>query len=137
VNLEVFEYVSLQDTYEAIRKYFSRPNAVLAKIHGGQCEYRTYDGNKCAVGCLFTDKEYNSFVSDYEGSSVSGLFDDDNAFPKSIAEKLLGKTEEETNRKYSFLEQAQITHDSYARDAEDFVERLDKIAKKYDLVVPA
>ena len=38
--------------------------------NGGQCAYRSEDGDKCAVGCLIPDSDYREA---FEGTTVLGL----------------------------------------------------------------
>lgn len=121
---------TLQDMYAHIRAYFSRPDAVLAK-NGSFCEYRTYEGNKCAVGCLFTDEQYWEWLSEFEGNGIQKLYDELSYSPESI-QVILDKNQ--TNEKYEFLAAAQNQHDCFAHDAKDFVKRLDRLAIKSGLL---
>ena len=130
--------VSLQDTYEAIREYFSRPDAVLATTYEEEtgetlCCYRTEEGNKCAVGCLFTDEEYFAYVKNLEGRSVGYLIGEFvPGGPPSIVAKL-----NHDKRKTAFLNEAQNLHDFHAANAAYFVMQLDHLAEKHGLKVPA
>lgn len=108
-----------QEAYEAIREYFSRPGAVLAKSKYGACHYLSDEGNKCAVGCLIPKKYYDE---GFEGEALSGIWE--------FIERLF--PEDST---FTFLDGAQAIHDNNSENAFDFVQRLDAFAQQTGLEV--
>jgi len=62
--------MNVQQIYNAQFAYFSRPDAVLAKVpvdgmsFGSSCRYRTPEGAGCAVGCFIPPHLYHE---DLEG----------------------------------------------------------------------
>jgi hypothetical protein len=111
--------VNTQEAYDAIREYFSKPDAILAKSQGGRCEYRTAEGRGCAVGCLIPDGLYDPKM---ENHVVDTVFMD---FPA------VGKYFEGVDM--NFLLRAQSLHDDQSDTAFDFVLQLDELAQEYDL----
>ena len=66
----------------------------------GKCQYRTAEGNSCAVGCLMTDEQYARITENQEPHEISTI---------------LGWLEPETDRMLlSVLELAQFAHDHCA-----------------------
>lgn len=107
-----------QTAYEAIRRYFNRDGAVLAKstaIDEPSCSYRTADGNGCAVGCLIPAEAYSEEME-------RRVFNDEwlRSFP-FMAGLLYGVDKK-------FLRAAQILHDQVAESPSQFVRALDALA---------
>lgn len=105
-----------QEAYEAIRAYFTRPRARLAKDADGGCFYR-WGGRrtartKCAVGCLIPNDQYDP---DFEGCS---------------AYLLVPKVPVLADINRDFLERVQNAHD-VSDDVAEFLTRLDKVARSY------
>lgn len=119
--------MNTQEAYEAIRDYFSRPHAVLAKgvddFGGDECKYRNESGDKCAVGCLIPDGIYTPA---FEGTALYGLLK-----KSPLLKGYLWDVEPE------FLANAQYAHDKLARDARAFVTTLDLLARAHGLQVSA
>lgn len=81
------------------------------------CMYRSYEGLKCAVGCVITDAEY---TPDIEGTSV-------------IEEGVLGRVSRSlgfvlTEADEDLLRRLQIVHDSH--DVQDWPHKLAEIREK-------
>lgn len=148
---------TLQEVYEKIRTYFSRPGAILAKgdtTHGSPaCWYRSKDGDKCAVGCLISDEMYFALrdQSDFELDELGAIYgvkdalahrlrNGENGNLRVLAGILgLDKTDGSfaDERKFNFLQDAQRLHDHDAKSAEEFVTSLDTLARSYSLQVVA
>lgn len=116
--------MTTQEAYEAIREYFSRPDAVLARDEYGDCLYRTPEGNKCAVGCLIPDEVY---TPDMEGVGIDSLLDCGERPVRPLCQTLAGVDRH-------FLSAAQESHDG-AEDVESFLADLDWLAQRYGLDV--
>lgn len=114
--------MTTQEAYEAIRTYFETEAIGLAKDGNGACQYRTDDGQKCAVGCLIPDEVYST---EMEWKNVTALFD---SMPY-VAGYFHG-----VDRR--FLADAQVMHDSIANDRAAFVRGLDFVARAHGLEVP-
>ena len=153
---------TVQEAYEKILAYFSRPNAVLAKrvateaeedafLGSPVCEYRSPDGNKCAVGCLISDELYDALKSEsefdlemfgnvhgIEGQLSPRLERGENGNLRALA-TILGLAEDGSGfgegRMFYFLANAQYAHDTKSEDAADFVQQLDEIAQDNGLTV--
>jgi len=98
------------EAWQKMRDYFSQPGAKIATNEDGDCLYMTEKGNKCAVGCLVDNKDYNP-VWDLEGDILalqSGF--------------LCGWDHAST---FTFMHSAQIRHDK-SKLASQFVGWLDK-----------
>lgn len=141
--------MTIEKAYLKMRKYFSRPGAVLGKGTSGPglyCQYRTTEGNKCAVGCLIPDKLYDALLteSNYnleaEGSLgrllpalEERLNAGENGNLQEFAE-IIGLDDPDL---FEFLRGSQSLHDSLARDAQHFVRLLDVDAQARGLPIPA
>lgn len=143
--------MTTQEAYETIRAYFSRPDAVLARGTKGECQYRTPDGNACAVGCLIPDElyymevemseddgystvEYSTVGGAIEGNLVNDIYEVD--LPGDILDTLkeiVNGDDEEGQRKLRFLNEAQQKHDHAASNAPGLVELLDVLASEFNL----
>jgi hypothetical protein len=163
--------LSLQQVYKRMRAYFDSPTAVLARAYdggeygpdssdAGSCMYRTWDGNKCAVGCLIPDANYRPYFEGlgatelvkllgkqskgqatpgdfHEGGSNWETFEDYGSresgwyYPEKEAEnaRVLHRILDTDPDKVAFLQAAQILHDQESFDADDFVSKLDALAR--------
>lgn len=135
--------MTTQEVYEAMREFFSRPEAVPAKS-AEACHYR-FDPAKvpagynpdedprvpeahhaaaplrCAVGCLIPDELYRP---DMEGVWALALIDSGQ----------LGRMFDEADS--TFIMKAQRLHDDYSTvTAQDFVRKLDTLATEFGLEV--
>jgi hypothetical protein len=117
--------MTTQEAYEAIRAYFSQPDAeYCVDEHEERCVYRRADGRKCAVGCLIPDDAYMPEF-DRVGYSPAQI--------KRAIPELRSVSEE-------FLVKAQNAHDERAfvsgePDVSIFIEVLDSLARRYNLRV--
>ena len=84
----------------------------------GSCQYRTPDGDKCAIGCLIPSKDYKKSM---EGQSVEGLRDD-----KVLPKHLL--------RHVELLSRLQCLHDNTVPN--EWEARLEHVAKDFKLTMP-
>jgi len=132
-----------QEAYERMREYFSRPDAVLAKIvwndAGATCSYRDENGNKCAVGCLISDELYDSYLEEKQqtlGEAIEGAFVGLIINESPILKELLNGEDSEGARKLAFLSKSQYLHDNQANTPEHFIDLLDDLASSFDLKVP-
>lgn len=136
-----------QEAYEIIRNHFSQPDARYGwNEQNKECVYRTPDGaNRCAFGVLLPDGLYDPCL---EGTSVGSLLNaplygweclvEDGTKPRYYDIEKLREHFWDCNIK--FLEQAQIAHDECAEGhlpLSSFIERLDRLAVRFDLTVPA
>jgi len=101
----------LQKVYEHSKKMKAR-----AVTETGACMYRTEDGNKCFIGCLFPDELY---VPSCEGS----IFD----LTPEIAAYIGADLEDEED--VGFLEEIQECHDG-AKTIKEARERLVEMIKE-------
>lgn len=106
-----------QEAYEKIRAHFAKPGAKLAKSldQRGQptCYFRhPEDGRPCAVGVLISDKDYCPELENI--GAIHALV--------SLGHIDTGEVD------LNFLWRAQCEHDA-AVDAEDFLQRLNKVAE--------
>jgi len=142
------ETTKAQEAYEAVRAYFSRPGAELARSGergpDSECKYRDEEGRKCAVGCLISDELYDKL------NDESGLFLDDFGRVEGVQHELEKRFEKGENGnlkelagiigyddrpRFLFLASAQSAHDMEADDASHLVVLLDRIAKNQGLRV--
>lgn len=91
-------------------------------MHGDDCQYRTPDGLKCAVGCVLPDDLYNPEMDSPNGS-LSGISEVAKRYPEVKA--YFGKDN------ITFLSKLQMIHD-YRRKNSLF-ESLKNLAEDYDL----
>lgn len=125
--------MTTQQAYEAIRKYFTRPDAELAQIPehlmseqdmGSNCVYRkVIQGRvrKCAVGCLIPKRLYSPKMEQRAAVQVI------EEFPE-VKNLLDGVS-------LDFISCAQTCHDDSAT-VEQFVADLDELAHTHGLEVP-
>ena len=114
-----------QEAYAKIRRYFTKPGAMLAQGEDGSCFYRRTVGGrvrKCAVGCLIPKAKYSKEI---EGRSISSIY----SLP--AMRELFAEVDG------GFLEEVQTLHDAESVDADDFVAHLDELAEDFGLVVVA
>lgn len=116
----IFEDMTIDEAYNSIKEYFSRPGAKLAKAEGGDCLYRMEDTDgvtrACAVGCLIPDSVYDpGMEGPIKGGSVDNLAV---GFPKLGLTKNLGLL--------SFLTMVQSSHD-FSKSVDQFLRELDDI----------
>lgn len=115
--------MNTQEAYEQMRSYFSKPGVQYGiEEDAGQCMYRTPDGNKCAVGCLIEDENYDT------------MFDIDVTTPDDL-QSIYGML---TDVDAQFMTDAQKLHDQCAFSEQPmwvFIERLDGLAKSLYLTV--
>lgn len=119
---------TVREAYVAIRKYFDRDDAVLAKAESGVCKYRTAGGDRCAVGCLIPDELYSPAFEGVGLSALMAKYNGDSALRQFVSYG-------EDNGVFDFLRTAQFLHDEGARDAEDFVRLLDAAFIAHELMV--
>jgi hypothetical protein len=124
--------MTVDEIYNQIKEYFSRPDAVFGmKDRGrdGNCVYRLDNDPsspvRCAVGCLIPDDLYNS---DWERGGVNALINQRPDFAAAI-----GVTQD--SEAHKFLVVVQPLHDGFARDeastVKDFLNRLEKVYNDY------
>jgi hypothetical protein len=119
-----------QQAYEAIREYFSAPDAQLSQTTSGGCFYRhPEDGRACAVGCLIPDDVFNPDW-DEVGGTVTEIVetiwaDTPDSQARAHGERIIG-----------FLGTVQSLHDN-SSSVETFLLRLDEYAAARGLVVNA
>src|SRR5687768_7605629 len=103
--------MELQQTYEAIRAYFTQPDADFAITTDGKCKYRTEDGRGCAVGCLIPPALYKPAMEGrgVQALVVKGMSD---AYQPALEEMLLDDAGVDRARALRFLEAAQGAHDN-------------------------
>jgi len=93
--------MSLRVIFNKVEKHLLKQNAKSIDSND-ECQYRTDDGLKCAVGCLMSDAVYQY---EFEGESVRN---------ESVAEALtpiVGVNEEKREIKLGLLYQMQLVHD--------------------------
>lgn len=121
-----------QTAYNKIRKYFTQPDAELAKT-AFECRYRMETGaihkkvRKCAIGCLIPDKLYGPEMENKSAEALLEQFSD-----LALYFGISDPYEEEAR----FLTQAQKAHDSSAT-VKGFLRKLDALARKNGLKVAA
>ena len=119
-----------QDIINKVYNHFiteGNPRSFIKRGDGNiTCQYRSPEGNKCAVGILMSDKVYKK---DMEGKTLSGL----HAFeiPKYMKED-----------NYYLLSALQAWHDGPSLrtthlTSRKHVREFKRIAKRYDCTVPA
>lgn len=77
------EVLSEQETFETVARHLFKQGE-RAMLHG-YCQYRAPDGMKCAIGCLFTDEEYEPLM---ESHSVKDLYNL-NVLPNRLYKEVL------------------------------------------------
>lgn len=132
--------MTTQEAYEAIRLYWTQPGVQLSKrmlpLAGGMggptpgCFYRSPEhGGGCAIGCIIPDDIYTPEMDTDvhgEGTAIDTIID---YYPE--VEDLFQDVEQQ------FLIVAQHAHDAgTTKTPEDFVARLDQVARDFDLTVP-
>lgn len=118
-NQEIFDNVV---TYLSTQTHKSAEETTQDR--GGRCYYRAPDGNKCAVGCMLTDAEYNPSMDDYgpsfsNGNDVYGIEQRD-----LLPERLVPFVD--------LLAELQNAHDR-ANDVGHLKSRLLRVAQDFDL----
>lgn len=86
------------------------------------CAYKSETGDKCAVGCLIPDEQYNA---DFEGTSVTYLASRLCRYGFVGTSKFMDANE-------ALLGNLQRVHDLYLGQP-GFVKELKKLARRYDL----
>lgn len=115
--------MTTQEAYETIRANFDRSHAKLAKDDVSlECQYRTSDGAKCAIGTLIPDGLY---TQEMEGQNADSLLRNN-----PVVRGYLYGVE------FKFLEEAQRLHDVKATTPRDFVAMLDLLARVHGLDAP-
>ena len=107
-----------QSIFNRVVKHLRKQKVKSWSKNHGCCVYRDEHGNKCAVGCLITDKEY---TVDMEEKSVYPL-NDANLLPKRLINFI------------SLLCRLQNVHDNYS--SKDWESGFAGIAHDFDLTVP-
>jgi hypothetical protein len=140
--------MTLQESYDQMRAWLTRPGAKRAARTAFSCVY--YDptnGNKCAVGCLLQQKtleEIGTFLGDLGelseeliGKGINDPILDLIGAHKDEGED--GGIEFDHYRNYDFLSRAQRLHDHEPNWSEGKfdVEKLDNLARNFGLKVPA
>lgn len=120
--------IDRQKVYNRVRRHLLTQNRVSA--NGTGCLYRTYDPNtrrvlKCAVGCLIPFRHYNPAMEEIS------ILADEPLLHEALASSLPGFSSEDLD----FLYCLQEIHD--ACNPEDWQDRLDAVAERYGLKVPA
>ena len=125
-----------QEAYDQIKAYFSRPNAVLARVEEideegnlftGECFYMDDNGNKCAVGCLIPEDLYDMNM---ENKSVDSLIDEDYGL-----EEFFGKENLDSSL-FRFLSDAQNLHDHKStKNVSHFLEKLEVLAEDCEILI--
>jgi hypothetical protein len=135
-----------QETYEAIREFFSRPGAVLARARGYfnddavfqpdenasdiACFYRHPDDPaiRCSVGCVIPDELYEPAMETKSAFALIAKYPAlQELFPWASGTMAKGRP--------AMLDSIQVIHDENAEDAADFVQRLDRLAHSLGLTV--
>ena len=117
--------MTIHEAYAGMRAYFTVDGAVIARSEvSGMCRYRTHEGNKCAVGCLIPDDQYERKFDSNDQPSLPDIVSE--VWPEHHGEERL----------ISFLAQAQNRHDN-SQTAGEFVRRLDELAATFGLEVLA
>lgn len=73
ITLKTLHAASLQEIFDQVAKHLLTQNAPAAYFNQDgdrNCLYRTFDGGKCAVGCLIADDEYSPVI---ENLGMRGL----------------------------------------------------------------
>jgi hypothetical protein len=129
--------VDTQAAYDKIKRYFSKPGAVIA-AHWDEdegtdkCDYLGPDGAKCAIGCLIPAKLYTSDIEGKDGGMALAVLEQRNP---SLFERTFGGIDR------GFLDEAQLAHDESAgrgdvdECVESFLAKLDQVAFDYGLRV--
>jgi len=131
-----------QTVYLAVRAPFTAPGARLSVDDNGDCYYRHPEDlaeglpssqvRKCAAGCTMPDDLYEA-VSKHEsieGTAWNTVADYCFNADAATTQNLYGDVD------VQLMMEMQNAHDN-SSDTERFVAKLDEIARKYDLVVPA
>lgn len=66
ITLSIINQFSVQEVFEFICKHLLKQNK--RSTSGLMCRYRDEENNKCAVGCLISNEEYNMAI---EGTNVN------------------------------------------------------------------
>lgn len=73
ITLATLPNASAQEVFNHIALHLLKQNArSLKRSNGSVCAYKSYDGLRCAAGCIISDLEYND---EFEGKSWFGLVD--------------------------------------------------------------
>lgn len=139
VKIYASEMEGTQEEYEAIREFFSRPNAVLSRERlpstGPEPQYRCYYRHpkdptvRCAIGCRIPDEAYDPHMD--EGSGGQGLSFD------TLTRNYIAISRLFADCNLNFLDEVQMLHDREStEDATHFVTLLDELARKSGLEIP-
>ena len=108
---------TLQEAYDTIVDWFEQPEHDRSVDDKGICVYRGPNGNRCAVGVLLPDEEYDPKM---EGSM--------------IAREVCVVLGWESEALREFLAGAQTAHD-FAPNKEIFLVKLHKLAESFGIEV--
>jgi hypothetical protein len=78
ITLKTLHAASLQEIFDQVAKHMLAQNAPAVYINQDgdrNCLYRTFDGRKCAVGCLIADDEYSSAIEDLGMRGLAKVLD--------------------------------------------------------------
>jgi len=120
-----------QDIINKVYNHFvteGNPRSFIEDGNNGlSCQYRSPDGNKCAVGILISDKRYRK---DMEGRTLVGLLGSHrDRLPQYMQDNSL------------LLQRLQSWHDDHSKrtlylNSRENVRAIKRIAKAYDCTVP-
>ena len=71
----------LKKTMEQIRK---NNKGYVSQENGGNCQYRSDDGNACLVGCFIPDDKYQDIMEETEALTVIEDYDLANFMPMNV-----------------------------------------------------
>lgn len=60
ITLATLSQATAQDVFDQVVAHLRQQGKKSATADGESCQYRSFDGLKCAAGCLVSDDEYNS-----------------------------------------------------------------------------
>jgi hypothetical protein len=110
-----------QEVYTTVRRHLltqmARSEVIGYKGYNKRCMYRGPNGRKCAVGCLIPDARYKEDLEDHTTRSLD-------------VQEAAGLTHEQA---IGLAFDLQTVHDF--KDPNEWRERLDSVAKKYNLQI--
>lgn len=120
-----------QDIINKVYNHFvteGNPRSFIIEEDGEiSCQYRSPEGNKCALGVLMSDKVYKK---SFEGKTLIGLFNVGDKLPQYMTDNS------------ELLKSLQAWHDDHSKhttylNSRKNVREFKRIAKRYGCTVPA
>jgi hypothetical protein len=124
ITLSNLHQASLQDVFNQVARHLltQMEKAIVIVEDEPHCQYRTYSGLTCAVGCMITDEEYTPMFEGMTASEVIRSFE------------CYGTTNKTATATKYFCDELQLVHDDH--EPKNCYSELAYLANKHNLNMP-